>query len=113
MGGLVAVFGLLLICLRLLGKYNSRGSRGQADLLTVWNLGPKREIQVLQLEDQVHYIYRHDGAMVVLKQVPAGDFQADTGERGGGRESSLARLLTRGFSFAGLRQPKAGPDPAS
>lgn len=68
LGGLAVVFGLLLLCLKLLGRFNRQRAGGQAAMLTVWPLGPKREIQVLRLEDEVHYIYKHDGAMVLLKQ---------------------------------------------
>ena len=65
-GGLVAVFGLLVLCLRLLGRFQKSRAGDRASVLTVWPLGPKREIQVLRLGDAVHYVYRHDGAMVVL-----------------------------------------------
>jgi len=67
MGGLAVVFGLLLLCLKLLGRFNRQRSGGQAALLTVWPLGPKREIQILRLEDEVHYIYKHEGSLVLLK----------------------------------------------
>ena len=69
-GGLLAVFGLLVVSLKFLGKWQRRSGQGQALLLAVWNLGPRREIQVLRLEDEAHYIYRHDGAMVLLKKTP-------------------------------------------
>jgi len=75
-GGLVAVFGLLILCLRLLGRFQRRQSSGRASVLTVWPLGPKREIQVLRLGDAVHYVYRHDGAMVVLDRDALADWQA-------------------------------------
>lgn len=67
-GGLLAVFGLLFLVLRLLARFQRRGAAGQAGLLAVWPLGPRREIQVLRLGDAVHYVYRHDGAMVLLRQ---------------------------------------------
>lgn len=67
LGGLILVFGLLLLCLRLLGRLQRSASPSPAKLLAVWSVGPKREIQVLRLADEVHYIYRHDGAMVLLK----------------------------------------------
>lgn len=68
LGGLVLVFGLLILCLKLLGKFNRNRSVGTTSVLAVWQLGPKREIQVLRLGDEVHYIYRHEGAMVLLKK---------------------------------------------
>ena len=75
LGGLLAVFGLLLLSLKLLGKWNRRSGGADSSLLTVWHLGPKREIQVLRLGEQVHYIYRHDGAMVELKNEPLEKFE--------------------------------------
>jgi len=76
LGGLVAVFGLLLLSLKLLGKWNRRSSGSDSSLLTVWHLGPKREIQVLRLGDLVHYIYRHDGSMVILQTEPLEEFES-------------------------------------
>jgi len=75
MGGLAVVFGLLLLCLKLLGRFNRQRSGGQAALLTVWPLGPKREIQILRLEDEVHYIYKHEGSLVLLKQEPYAEWK--------------------------------------
>jgi hypothetical protein len=74
-GGLVLVFGLLIVSLKLLGKWNRRTGGADTNLMTVWHLGPKREIQLLRLGDEVHYIYRHDGSMVVLKKEPWADFE--------------------------------------
>lgn len=74
-GGLVLVFGLLIVSLRLLGKFNRRAGGADTNLLTVWHLGPKREIQLLRLGEEVHYIYRHDGAMVALKAEPLAEFE--------------------------------------
>ncbi len=68
LGGMALVFGLLLVCLKLLGRLNRRHNQGQAGVLAVWPLGPKREVQVVRLANMVHYIYRHDGAMVLLKE---------------------------------------------
>ena len=74
-GGLVIVFGLLILCLKLLGKWSRRTVGAESRLLTVWNLGPKREIQLLRLGEEVHYIYRHDGSMVVLRTEPVATFE--------------------------------------
>lgn len=97
-GGLAAVFGLLLVSLKLLGKWNNRSRGSDSSLLTVWHLGPKREIQVLRLGDQVHYIYRHDGAMVVLQTEPVTDFESKradqgSGPSGGNWRESISRSL--------------------
>ncbi len=75
-GGLLVVFGLLMLSLKLLGKFNRNRTRGNAALLAVWPLGPKREIQVLKLLDTVHYIYRHEGGLVELEQQPLAQYQA-------------------------------------
>lgn len=74
-GGLAAVFGLLILCLRLLARFNRRHAPGQATLLTVWHLGPRREIQVLRLGADVHYVYRHDGAMVLLNRESFAEYE--------------------------------------
>jgi hypothetical protein len=97
-GGLAVVFGLLLLSLKLLGKWNRRSGGSDSSLLTVWHLGPKREIQVLRLGDHVHYIYRHDGAMVVLQTEPVADFESKgtdqvSGSSGGNWRESISRSL--------------------
>lgn len=98
MGALLAVFGLLVVCLKLLGRFQRRQSHRQAQILTVWPLGPRREIQVVRLDEEVHYIYRHEGAMVVLKKAPLAAWEAESSalnrpqERAGGL---LGRLFSR------------------
>ena len=74
LGGLLVVFGLLFLCLKLLSRYGRRGGATQARLLTVWHLGPRREIQVLRLGESVSYVYRHENAMVLLRQEPWEDY---------------------------------------
>ena len=74
-GGMLLVFGLLMVSLKYLSRFNKRRGGAEADLKAVWNLGPKREIQVLRLGDAVHYIYRHDAAMVLLKNEPLAEFE--------------------------------------
>ena len=103
-GGLAVVFGLLLLCLKLLGKWNSRSSGSDSSLLTVWHLGPKREIQVLRLVDQVHYIYRHDGAMVVLQTEPMVDFENKRADRGSGPSGRIWReSISRTLPFLNVQ----------
>jgi hypothetical protein len=107
LGGLVVVFGLLLVSLKLLGRWNRRSGAAQSALITVWPLGPKKEIQVLRLEDQVHYIYRHEGAMVVLQTEALADFEAKQGRRPELPARSRWRDSLNGrFSFRG-RTPQA------
>ncbi|PID79746.1 hypothetical protein CSB20_09265 [bacterium DOLZORAL124_64_63] len=74
-GGLAIVFGLLLLFLKLLKKLHGGTASGNTGLLAVWHLGPKREIQILRLGDRVHYIYRHDGSMVILKEESLAQFE--------------------------------------
>ena len=94
LGGLVLVFGLLLLCMRLLGRLQRSTSPSPAKLLAVWSVGPKREIQVLRLADEVHYIYRHDGAMVLLKHE---DLAAWQQSRAAGPDSPERPLGLRGW----------------
>ena len=98
LGGLAVVFGLLLVSLKLLGRWNRRTGASESSLLTVWHLGPKKDIQVLRLEDQVHYIYRHDGAMVVLQTERLADYDGkresvSAGSSGAGWRDNLTRNL--------------------
>lgn len=80
MGGLAIVFGLLFLCLKLLARYGKRAGSAQARVLTVWHLGPRREIQVLRLGDDVSYVYRHENAMVMLKQESWDAYRREHGE---------------------------------
>ena len=98
-GGLTVVFGLLFMSLKLLSRYGRRGGAAQARLLTVWHLGPRREIQVLRLGDDVSYVYRHDNAMVLVKQESWDAYRHEHGESAAGLPSrptmpaALARWL--------------------
>jgi hypothetical protein len=99
LGGLLVVFGLLFLCLKLLSRYGRRGAATQARLLTVWHLGPRREIQVLRLGAEVSYVYRHENAMVLLRQEPWDAYVREHGEAASGPggatavPSFVARLL--------------------
>jgi len=111
-GGLLAVFGLLVVCLKFLGKLNRRSGAVEADVLTVWPLGPKREIQVLRLGDEVHYIYRHENAMVLLKQEPLARFEQTRQTAAQGAEpQGLKRFFPNGLPFPGMAAKSAGPAP--
>jgi hypothetical protein len=112
LGGLLAVFGLLMVCLKLLGKVNRRVGAAEASLLTVWPLGPKREIQVLRLADDVHYIYRHENAMVLLKQEPLADYErARRNEPEAGPGRGLKRIFPNGLPFPRTTARPSGPAP--
>ncbi len=100
-GGLAVVFALLMLFLKFLGRFNRQGSSQETQLLTVWHLGPKREIQVLRLGDRVHYIYRHEGSMVVLQEEPYEQFLALHPEdnRTGPPASRIKQILGERFSY--------------
>jgi hypothetical protein len=65
---LAAVLALLILVLRLLQRWQP-GQRGDAAVRLLANrrLGPRRELQVLRVGDEVHTLYRQEGAMVLLK----------------------------------------------
>jgi flagellar biogenesis protein FliO len=113
LGGLLVVFGLLLLCLKILGKWNRRQGGGRdASVLTVWPLGPKREIQVLRLGDDVHFIYRHDNAMVLLKQQSLADFEAQRqGDETDEHPQGLKRFFPNGLPFPRLSAKSAAAAP--
>ena len=99
-GGLVVVFVLLLVSLKLLGRWNKRTGNSESSLLSVWHLGPKKEIQVLRLADQVHYIYRHDGAMVVLQTEQLADYESKQDQPGPRKAPGHWReTMTRALPF--------------
>jgi hypothetical protein len=108
-GGLVAVFALLLLSLKLLGRFQRRSGAARASVLTVWHLGPRREIQVLHLDDEVHYVYRHDGAMVVLQREAHAEWQARNAAAGPDR--GAPNRLGSWLSLSALRPSgSATPD---
>lgn len=65
---LAAVLGLLVLVLRLLQRWQP-GQRSDAEvcLLATRRLGPRRDLQVLRVGDEVHTLYRQEGALVLLK----------------------------------------------
>ncbi len=109
-GGLLVVFGLLVVCMKLLGRFQRRQSQGRASIVAVWNLGPRREMQILRLDDEIHTIYRHDGAMVVLKKESLASWEASKGRvEMPPTPASPASLLRRFLPGAGT----SGQEPAS
>lgn len=104
LGGLIAVLALLVVFLKLLGRINRRMAGEEASLEKVWPLGPRREIQVLRLGDEVHYIYRHDGAMVLLRRQSLAEFRREHAA-GEGHEppAGWQRFLPGKLDFRSLR----------
>jgi flagellar biogenesis protein FliO len=92
-GGLAAVFGLLLVFLKFLARLPQAGGNARAGLLAVWAVGPRREVQVLRLQDEVHYLYRHDNALVHLRTEPLAVWQANRTQADPPGEGGLAARL--------------------
>lgn len=65
---LVAVLGLLVLALKALRRLQPHGAGDHARLLQVRRLGPKRDLEVLRVDDEVYTIYRHDGGLVLLRR---------------------------------------------
>ncbi|MFH1844460.1 MAG: hypothetical protein ABIF77_14770 [bacterium] len=94
-GGILVVFALLVLFMRLLGRWHGKQRQGDAVLLRVLPLGHRAEVQILRLRDTVHYIYRHESALLLLGTEPHADYAATASTedaRGGG---VLPGLLTR------------------
>jgi len=105
LGGILAVFTLLLLCLRFLGRFHRGQKHHEASLLEVWPLGPRREIQVVRLRDTIHYIYRHEAALVLLDQENFASYRVthpgETNRSPGG--------LTKLFYRMGMMSRPGGP----
>jgi len=112
-GGLLIVFGLLMVSLKMLGKLNRKSGAAEANVLAVWPLGPRREIQVLRLGADVHYIYRHESAMVLLRQEPLADFERTRQASATAPDhTGLKRFFPNGLPFPRIapKSPGAAPD---
>ncbi len=95
LGGTLTVFALLFLFLRGLGRWQGRASCPEAALLEVWSLGPRREIQVVRLKEEVHYVYRHESALVLLQKEDYAAFRASRAVTEPGRSGPLAGILGR------------------
>jgi hypothetical protein len=116
LGATVVVVALLLLFLRLLSRLPGAGPRGAAEVLAVWPLGPKREIQVLRLREAVHFVYRQDGGLVLLETGSLADYRAEHPVAAGRpRPGILGGLAGRLLSLAGSRDGSrtAGAAPRS
>ena len=107
-GGLAVVFGLLFLCLKLVTRYGRKSGAAQARVLAVWHLGPKREIQVLRLGEDVSYVYRHENAMVLLRQETMEEYRRQHGEAAPGLASgpALPSALARWLHSLQARVPR-------
>ena len=65
---LLAVLALLVVVLKFLQRWQrTDGAGADVRLLSVRRLGPRRELQTLRVGNEVHTLYRHEAAMVLLK----------------------------------------------
>ncbi len=65
---MVTVLALLVLALKLLGRFQRQQGGERTRVLQVRQLGPKRDLEVLQVDDEVYTIYRREGGLAVLKQ---------------------------------------------
>jgi hypothetical protein len=107
-GGLAVVFGLLFLCLKFVTRYGKKSGATQARVLAVWHLGPKREIQVLRLGEDVSYVYRHESAMVLLRQGTWEEYRREHGEATSGLAAgpTLPPALARWLGSLQERLPR-------
>jgi len=66
-GALLTVLGLLVVALKVLNRFQRQQGSDRTRILQVRRLGPRRELEVLQVDDDVYTLYRHDGGLAVLK----------------------------------------------
>jgi hypothetical protein len=100
-GALVAVLALLVVALKGLQRLQAAGGGDETvRMLSVRRLGPRRELQRLRVGDEVHTIYRHDGAMVVLGREPWTPSATPTGEGQAARADTPWRAPLRALVAA-------------
>jgi flagellar biogenesis protein FliO len=69
-GGLVVVFTLLLLFLKLLGRFQGGRPGAAAALVAVHAVGPRRAVELLRCGDEVFTLYRHEQTVVLLDRAP-------------------------------------------
>jgi len=94
-GGILAVFALLVLFMRLLSRWQGKQRHGDAALLRVLPLGHRAEVQVLRLRDTVHYIYRHESSLLLLGTESHADYAATASTDTTPGSGPLPGLLTR------------------
>jgi hypothetical protein len=94
-GAMLAVFALLILVLRWLGRWQGGAGNGPASLLAVMPLGHRREVQVLRLNNEVHYIYRYEGALLLLGKETYADYQAAHPVTGRHRPTTMPTLVAK------------------
>lgn len=73
---LVAVLGLLIVAMKFLRQLAPAGGPASARLRRCQRLGPKRELEALEIDGEVFTVYRHDGGLVLLKSEPTEAWEA-------------------------------------
>jgi hypothetical protein len=114
-GGVLVVFALLGVTMRFLGRWTHGAQDGRASLLAVIPLGHRRDLQVLRLKDEVHYIYRQEGALLLLGKESFADYQATAPQQDSAAGKPWRRLIGR-TAAAAWRQashPEVPAAPAS
>ena len=74
-GSFLLVAGVLVLCLKLLARWQVGRAPGEFRLLEVSPLGPKRTVERLRYRDEELIIYRSEGAMLLVdrRAAPPGD----------------------------------------
>ncbi|MCB1150693.1 hypothetical protein KDK88_04060 [bacterium] len=82
LGAFLAVAALLLLTLRLLGRWQAARLPGDVRVLSVASLGPKRALETLRFGQEVLTFYRSEGSMVLLERRPLGPADAPPADGG-------------------------------
>lgn len=75
-GAMLVVLALLAVVLRLLARFQRPSGRGLAAVARVVPLGPRRELEVVRLRGRAHFVYRREGALVLLGDEPWEQYEA-------------------------------------
>lgn len=96
LGAFLLVAGLLLLTLRLLGRWQTGGRGGEIAVLSVTGLGPRRAVETVRSGDEVLVLYRSEGAMVLIERRSLAEHEALAAERPASLAERLAERLRGG-----------------
>lgn len=109
-GALLTVLSLLIVALKVLGRYQRQQGSDRTRILQVRRLGPKRELEILQVDDEVYTLYRHDGGLAVLKAEAEATYRARRAEAAPAAPAvSLGRKLLAMAAAGGSAQRHPAP----
>lgn len=91
LGAFLAVAALLLLTLRLLGRWHAARLPADVRVMSVAPLGPKRALETLRFGEEVLTFYRSEGSMVLLERRPLAPDETSSPD-GGVLDRLLARL---------------------